>query len=83
MMSKTYPENPAFVTVPDGNGTGLTKREYFAAMAMQGLLGNGYLMQKLGEQALSDGVDDIGPQLIDMASTSADQLIAQLNGDQE
>lgn len=37
--NKTEPNQPAFACASDtGHQEGLTKREYFAAMAMQGLL---------------------------------------------
>lgn len=47
---------------------GLTKREYFAAMAMQGLLVNRY------SQDLSDGT-----RVANMSISIADALIEQLN----
>jgi hypothetical protein len=37
----TNPENPAFPGALNQNLTGLTKREYFAAQALQGILANG------------------------------------------
>jgi hypothetical protein len=37
---QTKPHEPAFIYNDDYPEEGLTKREYFAAMAMQGLLAN-------------------------------------------
>ncbi len=51
--------------------TGLTKREYFAAMAMQGVLANAH--------AYTDGSGD---RLIEVALECADALLAALGGDQ-
>jgi len=36
----TYPENVSAYCTPDDPKQGLTKREYFAAMALQGMLAN-------------------------------------------
>ena len=48
---KTNSDDYAFSSVRDINGIvywelGLTKREYFAAMALQGLLANKYVLQE-------------------------------------
>lgn len=41
MNNKTEPNEPAFACASDtGHQEGLTKREYFAAMAMQGIISN-------------------------------------------
>lgn len=41
MNNKTNPNQPAFACASDaGHQEGLTKREYFAAMALQGVLAN-------------------------------------------
>lgn len=65
--------DPAYPRIAFDNGgrvwevaNGLTKREYFAAMAMQGII------SVLGESALHYG----GPET---AVTFADELIKQLN----
>ena len=42
----TEGNDPAF---PDSNSAGLTKREYFAAMALQGILGNPEEVEMEGE----------------------------------
>lgn len=60
------------IEYPENNG--LTKREYFAAMAMQGMLANSY----------SDGVTQPlssanNIQIAEMAVSQADALIAELN----
>lgn len=61
--------NPAFIDIPGERGytePGLTKREYFAAMAMQGLLAN---------SALENGHDVTAEWAVNMA----DRVIAKLN----
>jgi len=72
MKNKTEPNQAAFACV-DGNShlqEGLTKREYFAAMALQGLLADGHYA--------SAGVTK---RAVDLA----DELIKSLNegGDNE
>lgn len=53
---------------------GLTKREYFAAMAMQGMLSNSY--NDGASQPLSTASHD---QIAQMAVSIADALIAEMN----
>jgi hypothetical protein len=53
--------------------TGLTKREYFAALAMQGLLSNSAMMN------YSELITRTKSQLAQMAISSADALINELN----
>lgn len=73
---KTEANDPAYpesiVTLPDGRiqlgSSGLTKREYFAAMAMQALLAN----PKIGDEISSDVISA-------MATDQADDLIKELN----
>lgn len=62
-----FPQN---VEHPDGNVTclGLTKREYFAALAMQGLLTNSY-------QCISPSNPSLGKWSVE----AADALIKALN----
>lgn len=68
----THKEDPAFPTDywMDENQTGtvpgLTKREYFAAMALQGLLANSALTDTIADNAT-------------IAIQAADALIAKLN----
>jgi hypothetical protein len=50
--NKTKPFEPAFNYNIDYPEEGLTKREYFAAMALQGLLASG-LMDRCGENTLA------------------------------
>jgi hypothetical protein len=73
----TFADSCAF---PLGNGSsniGLTKREMFAAMAMQGLLAN--------DAPLADKSGNIKPSSIgdklNLAVASADALIAALNAE--
>ena len=49
------------------NYTGLTKREYFAAMAMQGIIAN------------KDGLDIKIERIVESAVDTADALIEELN----
>ena len=53
---------------------GLTKREYFAAMAMQGLLANAEQWKYMGTQSL-----DFKNEIRGLAVEFADALIAELN----
>jgi hypothetical protein len=48
----TIPNNYAFPVALDFFAGGLTKREYFAAMAMQGYIASG-LMDRCGEKTLA------------------------------
>jgi hypothetical protein len=57
---------------------GLTKREYFAALAMQGMLANSYGPDG-GLQPLSTAN---GEQIADMAVAQADLLIKRLRQDE-
>jgi len=76
-MSKTYGDNDAYPTQPIllGDGTfqygtpGLTKRELFAAMAMQGILSNS------NERFAGMRMKEIAHASVE----SADDLIAALN----
>lgn len=65
MSVTTYPYDPAFPP-PDCEDTGLTKREYFAGLAMQTLSETAYRNQSYAEQAR-------------VAVLKADALIAALN----
>ena len=57
---------------------GLTKREYFAAMAMQGLLANARIAENMGkyEDQISQAKQVV---IAKMAITNADALINELN----
>lgn len=61
----TYPDHPAFA---NNFQDGLTKREYFAAMAMQG-----YIASYTGDEAVPTGY------AAEMSVKYADALIAALN----
>lgn len=67
-MTLTDSDSDAF---PSGNSSGVTKREYFAAMAMQGLCANSIP----GNQHLPDNLSR-------EAVCYADALIAELNKSQ-
>lgn len=53
----------------------LTKREYFAAFAMQGIISNAFLMEKM----VKIGPRDDGWVIAKSALQYADALIAELN----
>lgn len=56
--------------------SGLTKREYFAAMAMQGMIANGRVMEPIFKSKNYNEIDRI---VAEAAVEFADKLIIQLN----
>lgn len=76
MNPPTKPNQTAF---PDNGRTGLTKREYFAALAMQGMLANPVTIESFTEAY------DQGTGLVDIlaaeAVAQADALIDALNAE--
>jgi hypothetical protein len=75
----TNPIDPAYPIMPKANpgewavgSLGLTKREHFAAMAMQGFLAN-------PQMALGATVEDKRMSINEAAVFTADALIAELN----
>lgn len=66
-----FPQSPA----SDGSARelGLSKREYFAGLAMQGLLASTHLVP----------TEVVGPQIAILAVEHADALIEELNGEQK
>lgn len=66
---KTNPTDPAFNGTPGSGCPGLTKREYFAAMAMQGMIGRDSY----------DAGQATPQQRAHLAVIEADALIAELN----
>jgi len=73
--NKTHSDSPAFSKAafyhPDGAidlpNNGLTKREYFASMAMQGIISN------------KDGLDIKIERIVESAVDTADALIEELS----
>ena len=72
--NKTHGDSPAFAKAAfaneygiDAPQEGLTKREYFAAMAMQGIIAN------------KDGLDIKIERIVESAVDTADALIDELN----
>ena len=59
-------------------GGGLTKREYFAAAAMQGILANKAMVKKINDYADTQD-EDINELLGEVATEFADGLIEALN----
>jgi len=78
VSNKTEPNEPAFtLSHPEcGYHLGLTKREYFAGLALQGLLASGYWM--------STGYDDghTRQERAEVAVGQADALTEALNKEQ-
>lgn len=68
--------NPNDTAFPDQHliGQGLTKREFFAAMAMQGLISNWFEMAKIFRETTGKNLP-----LCTEAVKFADQLIQSLN----
>lgn len=66
---------------PDHHANGLTKREYFAAMAMQGLIADGAADYEGDENKHGNVCDPAG--LADEAVELADALIYALNAEPE
>jgi hypothetical protein len=70
MENKETKANKPVITLEYNNdytSIGLTKREYFAAMAMQGIIGN------------KDGLDIKIERIVEGAVDTADALIEELN----
>lgn len=61
--------------------TGLTKREYFAGLAMQGMLSSDYSGEFMGE--INDNTNDRPNGLADNAIRYADALLKQLGEQNE
>lgn len=63
---KTYPDEPAY---PDKNNSGLTKREYFAAMALKGILSDPEeSANEYDDGEEGDGEDDGGMEMSDQGN---------------
>jgi hypothetical protein len=79
------PMHPNTTSNADQIYKGLTKREYFAAMAMQAILSNPKFSENAREMAIQKGIPitDNAPELIQpfahLAITCADTLISELN----
>ena len=58
-------------------GTGLTKREYFAGLAMQGILSNEGWGERLNQEGDSD--NSLRTQIAKGAVRMADELLKELN----
>lgn len=58
---------------------GLTKREYFAAMAMQGMISNPYFAENAPRTEISEGVESLDQHLVRRAVQVADALTTELN----
>ncbi len=83
MCNETRPNDTAF-SIPETKDNivewGLTKREYFATMAMQGMLGHPGNGLSTGDATPKETRDDPAFQrLANCAVIQADALIAELN----
>jgi len=61
----------------DWGGSGLTKREHFAAMAMQGILSNDGMMQTMARQYTNEGISP-NDRCASLSVNMADSLLAEL-----
>ena len=59
----------------------LTKREHFAAMALQGMFANEALTECMAQEHSDRGVEFVAKQYAESAVTRADALIAALKKD--
>ena len=74
-MSIKNGDMPAMPQPSEWTGSkGLTKREQFAAMAMQGLLSNSVM----GDSDLHNNASDWKKDMVESATEFADALLAQL-----
>ena len=64
---ETKANEPAYLNKQVASWEGLTKREYFAAMALQGIIAN------------KDGLDIKIERIVESAVDTADALIEELN----
>lgn len=71
--NETYPHAQAFPSDREDGFLGLTKREYFAAIALQGLLANPGLEAELAEAS------NVFSYFSKLAVTYSDHLIKELN----
>lgn len=62
----------------DGFKSGLTKRELFAAMAMQGLLSNPHYIAKLEQNMKDHVITDMNNMCVRESIDMADELLKQL-----
>lgn len=72
MTEKTVAEDNTYPSTSSDDNSGLTKREYFAAIALQGLLSN-------PEESARTNNQDVARKAVFFA----DKLIAELNDEQK
>jgi methyl coenzyme M reductase beta subunit len=75
MKKVTEADDSAFTQTM--SSIGLTKREYFAALAMQGLLANNMIFNSFGKETITKNI------LTEIAVISADALINYLNKEKD
>jgi methyl coenzyme M reductase beta subunit len=75
MKKVTEADDSAFTQTM--SSIGLTKREYFAAVAMQGLLANNMIFNSFGKETITKSI------LTEIAVISADALINSLNKEKD
>lgn len=71
-------DKPISPTSHNQSGTGLTKREYFAAMAMQGIMASGLLTKDKSKYLWNHGNEISTTALAEDARRCADALLAEL-----
>lgn len=71
-----FPVHPE-IHVPHLEYNGLTKREYFAGLVLQGMMGNSTGMEFIGRQ--SKDIQDMRKALAAGAISIADELLKQLS----
>jgi hypothetical protein len=74
--NETSTHNGVIYTKSHIDSTGLTKREHFAAMAMQGILA-GNSIRELAEFARENEMDDVGEVIKVMSFRAADLMLAE------
>jgi len=76
---KKIADEPAFPRINGQNfhEPGLTKREYFAAMAMQGMLSGDHQSDAIADQV--DSIDEFYNKIAELSTEYADALIKELN----
>ena len=78
---RTHPNGLAYPSV-EANADGLTKREWFTGMELQGILSSPSMLGHAATLATEDGVTN-DQMLGSMATSSADAAIAALNLEQD
>jgi len=77
---KLNPEDQAFgYASSNGETKGMTKREYFIGIALQGVLSSQFVNDSIEQQLMSDPELDEHVMFVDWAIAIADSLIIKMN----